>query len=276
MFRRLSKPTHRDVEASVQPARGENADDRRRNGNEKADHDHGAEIDTEVLGVHERTGCGGHETVRDDGPSSNNHDVPGISPSGLLEHGPGEWDEQVENRIEEDRDRQDETARQERHVRAVDTKEGEEPANDPVGSSAFEHAHPDHRRQCDHDADAASRRPEGRRDPAYLVGQLARGQKADYERRRDESKEGVQPQDHDQTDHGGHADEQNEEWVYRHPGLRSQTGPSRPAYQVNPPSTACTCQAPTRPRSTCSARPRFRSTGLRLTFGPAHDAIVTL
>ena len=160
--------------------------------------------------------------MRDDRAAGNDHDVLGVTPSGLLEHGPGEWDEQVEDRVKKDRDRQDETARQERHVGAVDAEERQEPANDPVGSSAFEHAHPDHRRQRNHDADAAGGRPERCRDPAYLVGQFARGQETDHERRRDQGEEGVQPQDHDQADHGRHADEQDEEWECRHAGLRSR------------------------------------------------------
>jgi hypothetical protein len=158
------------------------------------------------------------------GPGRYGQHVLQIAVSRAAVHGPRERHHQKEHGVEEHRDREDVPTRRQSRSAPVLAQQAQERPHDPVGRPAVHHRLPDDGGHGDHDADGAGRAAQRLGHAHHLVLGGAGGEQADHQRRGHQSEERVHPEHEDATDHGGHPDQQNQQWRHGVGGGSGEVG----------------------------------------------------
>jgi hypothetical protein len=144
--------------------------------------------------------------MRDRRPGAHRQYQQEIALFGLAVHRPGQRQQQIENRVEEYRYREHESARHQRDCAALLAQQADEHAHDPVGRPAFDKTPADDRGQRDDNADFARCVAELDGHAGYFLGKLPRSQETDHNRSADKRDECVYPKHDDHPDDDGDPD----------------------------------------------------------------------
>ena len=205
-----------DLELAVDPPRIGPARQRRRHGDHQADDDHQANVDAQRLGHCQGPGCRRHEDVRRHSARANRERVEQVVPApGAHAHRAGQGNEQVENRVMEDRNRQDIAADHHRERGVLLPQPRHEATSDLLRSTALHQALPDHSGHGNRHTDPADQPTEGFGDrPHDVLDRHVGREQPDQDGGKDEGGEGVNFPADDQQEDRRHRNQQNQNRVH--------------------------------------------------------------
>ena len=128
---------------------------------------------------------------------------------GLAVHRPRQRHQQIEHCVKEYRNSEHVAAGHQRRGAAFFPQQAEESSDDAVRRTAVHHALADDYGQSDDYADASGRVSKCLRHPAYLLGQIPRGEQTHNHGRSNQRNKRIHPQQRNHQDDGRHADSKN-------------------------------------------------------------------